>query len=313
MSSLVIETLEARIAPATLTLSGPAQVEEGHHAATTLSYEITLSEPAPAGGVKVDFATIGGSAVAGADYVPESLTVSFAQGQTSQVVKVLVKGDTVIESDETFSARLSNPLGATLANDAVTTTIINDDVVQNPLHDIIAVSGQTGAQVDLGQLFDPQWKAESGGRTFVEFTTNFTNPSAPGVPQKLVLELYNDLTPLTVQNFLSYVTNTNAAGDYNGVFFHRLLPGFVLQGGGFEAGNAAAHIPTGPLLHNEFASAWAGYDLDPKDDLRANVRGTIAMAKTAVDPNTATSEFFFNLADNSENLDFQNGGFTVFG
>ena len=116
------------------------------------------------------------------------------------------------------------------------------------------------------------------------------------------IELFDTAAPETVANFLNYVN----AGDYDGTFIHRSDPGFVLQMGGYIFDPAQGdffaegtrHIPEDPPVSNEFGMS--------------NVRGTIAMAKFGVDPNSATSEFFFNLADNSENLDNQNGGFTVF-
>ena len=118
----------------------------------------------------------------------------------------------------------------------------------------------------------------------------------------VVIELFDTAAPKTVENFLNYVN----AGDYDGTFIHRSDPGFVLQMGGYIFDPAqgdffaegTSHIPTDPPVINEFGMS--------------NVRGTIAMAKLGGDPNSATSEFFFNLADNSENLDNQNGGFTVF-
>jgi len=112
------------------------------------------------------------------------------------------------------------------------------------------------------------------------------------------VELYDNDTPITVQNFLNYVQD----GDYEDSFFHRLVPGFVLQGGGFiykAETDTFYFVPTDPPIVNEF--------------MHSNVRGTIAMAKQAGNPDSATSQFFFNLADNSANLDTQNGGFTVFG
>lgn len=110
----------------------------------------------------------------------------------------------------------------------------------------------------------------------------------------VVFELVDD-APITTDNFLQYVTD----GFYNGTIFHRVVPGFVVQGGGFLPGNVQ---PTGirPPIQNEFSPD------------RSNVRATVAMAKLGGDPNSATSQFFVNLADNSSNLDNQNGGFTVF-
>ncbi len=111
------------------------------------------------------------------------------------------------------------------------------------------------------------------------------------------IELLDDITPLTVANFLNYVRD----GDYDGTFFHRAVPGFVLQGGGFSLGSDGilAEVPRRPPVNNEFRLT--------------NIRGTVAMAKLGGDPNSATNQWFINLADNSANLDGQNGGFTVFG
>jgi peptidyl-prolyl cis-trans isomerase A (cyclophilin A) len=77
---------------------------------------------------------------------------------------------------------------------------------------------------------------------------------------------------------------------------------FVIQGGGFTvSGTQLDPIPSDPPVFNEFSAN------------RSNLPGTIAMAKLGSDPDSATNQWFFNLADNSSNLDFQNGGFTVFG
>ncbi len=110
------------------------------------------------------------------------------------------------------------------------------------------------------------------------------------------VQLADTVAPLTVANFLNYVND----GDFVNSFFHRLVPGFVLQGGGFTfQDNQFNFVPTDPAVLNEYNIS--------------NTYGTIAMAKTSEGPDTATSQFFFNLGDNSENLDAQNGGFTVFG
>ncbi len=180
--------------------------------------------------------------------------------------------------------------------------------IQHPLLDVVAGIGKTGLTIDLGALVDPDPAA--GYRTHVEFTTNFdTDTVTPGLQAgKLILELFDEKAPLTVQNFLGYVNNLNDRGDFDGVYFHRLVSGFVLQTGGFEATKLGAHIPVGEEVHNEF---------DPNDPERSNTVGTVAMAKVGFEdgggPNSATSEFFFNLGNNSANLDNQNGGFTVFG
>jgi peptidyl-prolyl cis-trans isomerase A (cyclophilin A) len=110
------------------------------------------------------------------------------------------------------------------------------------------------------------------------------------------IELLDSEAPLTVANFLSYVNS----GAYNNTFVHRSMPGFVLQAGGYSF-PALTHIPINAPVQNEFSP------------LRSNVRGTVAMAKVGGNANSATSEWFVNLANNSANLDNQNGGFTVFG
>jgi cyclophilin family peptidyl-prolyl cis-trans isomerase len=114
------------------------------------------------------------------------------------------------------------------------------------------------------------------------------------------IDLYDTATPVTVANFLAYVNSTR----FNNSFVHRSVPGFVIQGGGFTWNNATSMVdpvtPSPPII-NEFSPT------------RSNLRGTIAMAKVGGDANSATSEWFINLANNAANLDTQNGGFTVFG
>lgn len=116
------------------------------------------------------------------------------------------------------------------------------------------------------------------------------------------INLYDKETPKTVANFLAYVKD----GSYNKAIFHRSLPGFVLQGGGFHAtmqsSPLTAPIPAKAAVINE--------------PVFSNVRGTIAMAKLDRQPNSATNQWFINLANNAAGtaaLDSQNGGFTVFG
>jgi cyclophilin family peptidyl-prolyl cis-trans isomerase len=102
--------------------------------------------------------------------------------------------------------------------------------------------------------------------------------------------------PATVANFLNYVER----GDYDGSFLHRLIPGFVLQGGGYtwDPIDEYQTIASDPPVVNE-----------PNV---CNVRGTVAMAKVGGQVNSATNQFFFNLIDNTTTLGNQNGGFTAF-
>lgn len=97
---------------------------------------------------------------------------------------------------------------------------------------------------------------------------------------EIVLALYPEKAPLTVKNFLDYVE----AGFYNGTIFHRVIPGFMLQGGGFS--QDMQKKPTSTLVKNE------------ADNGLKNDRGTIAMARTQ-DPHSASSQFFINTVDNA--------------
>lgn len=114
----------------------------------------------------------------------------------------------------------------------------------------------------------------------------------------ITLDLYADKAPKTVANFLNYVNS----GAYNNTIFHRVIDGFMVQGGGFEPG--MSQKPTNAPVENE-----AGNGLK-------NEAYTVAMARTS-DPHSATAQFFINVASNSF-LNFtaatpQGFGYCVFG
>jgi cyclophilin family peptidyl-prolyl cis-trans isomerase len=114
----------------------------------------------------------------------------------------------------------------------------------------------------------------------------------------IVIELYPDKAPASVANFLEYVR----AGFYDGTVFHRVIDGFMIQGGGFTAD--LAKKDTRAPIKNE------------SENGLGNERGTIAMARTN-DPHSATSQFFVNLKDNTflnhTGKNVQGWGYTVFG
>ncbi|KXI29359.1 peptidylprolyl isomerase [Paraglaciecola hydrolytica] len=112
------------------------------------------------------------------------------------------------------------------------------------------------------------------------------------------VNLFDNTTPKTVANFLSYVNS----GAYVNNVVHRVESNFVVQAGGF---NYSGKFP-------ELDSVATGTPVQNEPKL-SNLRGTIAMAKLGGSVNSATSQWFFSLANNSANLDVQNGGFTVFG
>jgi cyclophilin family peptidyl-prolyl cis-trans isomerase len=123
----------------------------------------------------------------------------------------------------------------------------------------------------------------------VEIRTNLGN---------MTVELYPDKAPRTVDNFLRYVKD----GHYRNTVFHRVIPGFMIQGGGFD--KALMQKPTRQPVENEAANG-----------LR-NDTGTIAMARTS-DPHSATAQFFINIANNTF-LNYTSPtprgfGYTVFG
>ncbi|KAI5916201.1 peptidylprolyl isomerase [Thauera sp. 2A1] len=114
----------------------------------------------------------------------------------------------------------------------------------------------------------------------------------------ITLELDAEKAPVTVENFLGYVK----AGHYDNTVFHRVIDGFMIQGGGFEPG--MKQKPTGEQIKNE------------ADNGLKNDRGTIAMARTQA-PHSATAQFFINVADNDflnfRAPDLQGWGYCVFG
>jgi peptidyl-prolyl cis-trans isomerase A (cyclophilin A) len=109
------------------------------------------------------------------------------------------------------------------------------------------------------------------------------------------LRLFRDKAPVTVDNFMAYVDE----GHYNGTIFHRVIPDFMVQGGGFLPD--MTEKPTRDAIINE------------SNNRLHNTRGTVAMARTS-DPDSATAQFFVNVRNNLR-LDWTPGnlGYTVFG
>lgn len=114
----------------------------------------------------------------------------------------------------------------------------------------------------------------------------------------IVIELNAEKAPMSVENFITYVNS----GHYDGTIFHRVIPSFMIQGGGFDVD--MKQKPTNETIQNE-----------ANNGLK-NVKGSIAMARTSA-PHSATAQFFINVADNAF-LDFtsespQGWGYAVFG
>lgn len=163
----------------------------------------------------------------------------------------------------------------------------------NPIADSVVQIDAAPSSLSIAGRYD---NTDLNG-TIVKFTTDLGeinvlmyDQSNPGVTRS---------TPLTVANFIRYVD----AGRYQQTVFHRSVSNFVIQGGGFSRPDTDGVAPIQVIPFESVLN-------EPGN---TNVRGTIAMAKLGGDPNSATSQWFFNLANNASNLDNQNGGFTVFG
>ena len=132
------------------------------------------------------------------------------------------------------------------------------------------------------------YSSETGNKTMVKMTTNMG---------EIEIELYPDEAPVTVRNFVEYVQS----GFFDGTIFHRIIPGFVLQGGGFTP-DMSQKKTRSPIVNEA-------------DNGLKNTTGTLSMARTSA-PDSATSQFFISLVDNPF-LDFtaktqQGWGYAVF-
>ena len=142
----------------------------------------------------------------------------------------------------------------------------------------------------------------AGAITIIKMTGNTTKSLTDSNKVELettmgniVIELYPDKAPITVANFKRYVKE----GFYDNTIFHRIIAGFMVQGGGFDSNG------------NE-KQTYAPIKLESQNGL-SNDKGTIAMARTNVD-DSATAQFFINVADNNFlNYGFRDNGYAVFG
>lgn len=248
------------------------------------------------------------------------LTTGTADARTTWTVSGLPQGvffteeTGLISGTPTVGGLFQCPISATFTSGHVANAILT-----------LRVERRRSTPV-LGQIFGP---VTLGIRApfDIPLADKFTDPDAEKVVRltttkgNIDMILYPSLAPKAVANFLSYVE----AGDFNGMAFHRLVQGFVLQGGSLK--------PT--LPPRTFAGIEARPAVENEPGI-TNVKGTIAAAKVGArnsvatltdntqvargddfgyvgNPDSATSDFFFNLENNNENLDNQNGGFTVFG
>jgi cyclophilin family peptidyl-prolyl cis-trans isomerase len=220
---------------------------------------------------------------------------------------------------------LTLPTGAIQTNAAVGTTnwSVNLGYLQSGTYQLTAY-----AQDGAGNLSAPATESFSAtlpSGTIVQITfSGFPDGSSSNV----LVQLFDQEKPATVANFLHYITPALLFDYYptvavSNMFWDRCIPGFVLQGGDYDAPDRTLGNPLqdAESINSDFTESqyysppFAGqvdneYNVGP---VISNTFGTLAMAKKAGAPNSAANAFFFNLADNSTNLDNQDGGYTVFG
>ncbi|MGP8239166.1 MAG: peptidylprolyl isomerase [Limisphaerales bacterium] len=194
------------------------------------------------------------------------------------------------------------------------------------------ISGATGASLSLTNVntnqagtytvvaasTDKSSVSNSAVLTIVPGTiVQFAISGYPGGASNLTVQLFDHDKPATVENFIHYIQ----AGAYTNLFWSRCVPGFVLQGGDYGADDRTNGSLLAYSIYEEFTvnlnrSPELPWQVDNEFNvgpLIHNGFGTLAMAKAQGEPDSAANAFFFNLADNSSDLDNQSGGFTVFG
>jgi cyclophilin family peptidyl-prolyl cis-trans isomerase len=188
-------------------------------------------------------------------------------------------------------------------------TRITGGVPANTLYRIRIQAREVRSAVDGSQL-DGEFKADgssgngtSGGNYNARFRQDKTQTPRARISTTAGLidvSLRKDTAPKNVANFLNYADT----GRYDGIFVNRNIAGFIFQLGAADVTGDGKDLSDIKEVQ-KFAPVQNEFNL-------SNTRGTLAFAKQGGNPNSATSDFFFNLGNNAANLDNQNGGFTVF-
>ena len=253
---------------------GDVRIYEG---TTSTIYRTFQAAPGNTAGTNIAVGSFSGNLV--------NQVVTAGKGEGTGIVRI---HNTQTNQVDTVLTPIGGPASSKIATLYKNTNQAQDPRVSTQLADQSVSKGAASQTLDLTNNFsDP-----NAANARVTFQTNQGN---------IGVELLNQQAPLSVKNFLNYVDSNR----YDNTIIHRSPANFVVQGGGYKANGTSPnttldHILQDAPVPNEF------------DSKRSNVTGTVAMAKLGGDPNSATSEFFFNVADNSSNLDNQNGGFTVF-
>lgn len=199
----------------------------------------------------------------------------------------------------------ARPAGSPLHAESLEPRQVMAVSVLAPLPDVVVPITAGDQSLSLAGRYDDT----AVGGTVVRFDINTAAPL-----DKVYVELFDAaapgrtrVTPITAANFLKYADG----GHYADTMIHRSVPGFIVQGGGFN-------LPASGSLQIGNVTNFGQIANEPGPVGSTNVRGTIAMAKLGGLPNSASNQWFFNLADNTDrfnpdSLDNQNGGFTTFG
>ena len=273
----------------------------------TLSYSFIV-QPNNANGAicesSVALATVDGiTSKSGESDVPGAL---FLHTFTDNVTRAAVSSRSLSEvpSTLTFNSSTGDLSGVFPALGVYTLTYTVNFADSSHLTQTFYIRVRPPAAPPLVGSTIPAWSGLTGASRDTPLAGTFTDPEAESAVRvnttlgTMDFILFKTATPATVTNFMSYVN----AGQYTEVAFHRSVTDFVIQGGGFNGAGSGSNftsVVTLPPVVNEPGIA--------------NLRGTLSMAKNGGNPNSATSQFFVSLKDNRANLDYQNGGFTVFG
>lgn len=273
-------------------------IDDDSRASTVFSLPFTLDTTAPP--LSFNLATTSDSGTVG-DLTTNAATVSLS-GVTEANARVALVGGTATAIADSAGKFTLNGVALQTGDNAI--KLSSTDVAGNS-RDLTRTLTRNTAPTLAAPVADVQLDNETTLTSVVDLAQAFDDSVLRGTVVRMAtslgnidVQLFNDSTPLTTQNFMNYANG----GDYTNTVIHRAPQNFVVQGGGFKLGTsptALTGVTTDPPVQNEPGIS--------------NLRGTIAMAKLGGDPNSATSQWFFNLADNSQNLDNQNGGFTVFG
>lgn len=229
--------------------------------------------------------------------IPYTLATTSSSAATSYAVAALPPG---LNLDSTTGVISGTPTGSGLVESTVTMTFPGNITASTPLSLRVFKPAPGLAAPVISTAIPSQDLVQGQGVRTLSLTSYITDPDAPSAA-RMVTDLgtmdfafYQQNAPQTVANFMGYADR----GDFTNTIFHRTVSGFIVQGGAFHADATASAVTTKPPVVNE-------------PDI-SNIRGTVAMAKVGGNPDSATNQFFVNLADNATNLNNQNEGFTVF-